>query len=81
MCKKETEAKDELVEIFKNMTEKDWKNLIEELENVVNSEKRTSSPKKQKLLNRHQIRQITAILKEYSIASSLLLHFGLTLGL
>ncbi|OLA64951.1 MAG: hypothetical protein BHW56_08490 [Acetobacter sp. 46_36] len=48
MCKKETEAKDELVEIFKNMTEKDWKNLIEELENVVNSEKRTSSPKKQK---------------------------------
>lgn len=48
MRKKETEAKDELVEIFKNMTEKDWKNLIEELENAINSEKRTSSPKKQK---------------------------------
>lgn len=48
MCKTETEAKDELVEIFKNMTEKDWKNLIEELENAINSEKRISSPKKQK---------------------------------
>lgn len=46
MCKTETEAKDELVEIFKNMTEKDWKNLIEELEDAINSEKRTSSPKK-----------------------------------
>lgn len=48
MCKKETEAKDELVEIFKNMTEKDWKNLIEELENAINSEKKTSSPEKPK---------------------------------
>ena len=48
MRKKETEAKDELVEIFKNMTEKDWKNLIEELEEAINSEKRTSSPKKPK---------------------------------
>lgn len=48
MCKKETEERDELVEIFKNMTEKDWKNLIEELENAINSEKRTSSLKKQK---------------------------------
>lgn len=48
MCETETEAKDELVEIFKNMTEKDWKNLIEELENAINSEKRTSSPKKPK---------------------------------
>lgn len=46
MCETETEAKDELVEIFKNMTEKDWKNLIEELENAINSEKRTSSSKK-----------------------------------
>lgn len=46
MCRKETEEKDELVEMFKNMTEKDWKNLIEELEEAVNSEKRTSSPKK-----------------------------------
>ncbi len=46
MCEKE--AKDELVEIFKNMTEKDWKNLIEELESAINSEKRTSSPKKPK---------------------------------
>lgn len=40
MCKQETEAKDELVEIFKNMTEKDWKNLIEELEEAINSEKK-----------------------------------------
>ncbi len=48
MCETETEAKDELVEIFKNMTEKDWKNLIEELEEAVNSEKRPSSPKKPK---------------------------------
>ncbi len=48
MCKKEIEAKDELVEIFKNMTEKDWKNLIEELEEAINSEKRPSSLKKPK---------------------------------
>ena len=48
MCKKETEEREELVEIFKNMTEKDWKNLIEELENAINSEKRTSSLKKPK---------------------------------
>lgn len=46
MCKKETEERDELVEIFMNMTEKDWRNLIEELENAINSEKRTSSQKK-----------------------------------
>lgn len=50
MCETGTEAKDELVKIFKNMTEKDWKNLIEELENAINSEKRTSSPKKQKTI-------------------------------
>lgn len=48
MCETETEAKDELVEIFKNMTEKDWKNLLEELEEAINSEKRPSSPKKPK---------------------------------
>lgn len=48
MCETETEERDELVEIFKNMTEKDWKNLIEELENAINSEKRTSSLKKPK---------------------------------
>lgn len=50
MCETETEEKDELVEMFKNMTKKDWKNLIEELEDAVNSEKRTSSSsKKQKI--------------------------------
>ncbi len=48
MCEKETEAKEELVEMFKNMTEKDWKNFIEELEEAINSEKRTSSSKKPK---------------------------------
>lgn len=59
MCEKETEAKDELVEIFKNMTEKDWKNLIEELENAINSEKEHHHLKSKKLLNRYQIRHIT----------------------
>lgn len=56
MCETETEAKNELVEIFKNMTEKDWKNLIEELENAINSEKKHHHLKSPKLQNRHRIR-------------------------
>lgn len=50
MCEKETETEEveEWVKEFINMPKAEWERFIEEMDEAINSERRTSSPKKPK---------------------------------
>lgn len=48
MCKKETEEVEEWIKEFMDMPKEEWEKFVEEIEEAINSEKRTSSPKKPK---------------------------------
>lgn len=50
MCKKETEEVEEWIKEFMDMPKEEWEKFVEEMEEAINSEKRTSSPKKQKTI-------------------------------
>lgn len=46
MCETETEEVEEWIKEFMNMPKEEWERFVEEMEEAINSEKRTSSQKK-----------------------------------
>lgn len=48
MCKDEAEEVEDWIKEFMDMPKEEWEKFVEEMEEAINSEKRTSSPKKPK---------------------------------
>lgn len=50
MCKDEAEEVEDWIKEFMDMPKEEWEKFVEEIEKAINSEKRTSSPKKPKTI-------------------------------